>query len=141
VSRAELRLALMLTLVAVEAQLRDMSVPVDAQLPEPADAREIARRALWEQHRAGVLAKLGVIEHAVAVLGAAELNEQLRGEAQRSAHMLSGSLSMFGFTHAADAAHDLELEFAAPAQARVATLSTLVAIVRRGLDTECPAHT
>jgi chemotaxis protein histidine kinase CheA len=134
--RAGRDLALMLTPMAVEAQLRDMPVPVDAQLPEPADARERARRALWEQHRAGVLAKLDVIEHAVAVLGAAELDEQLRREAQRSAHMLSGSLSMFGFTHAADAAHDLELEFAAPAQARAAALSTLVAIVRRGLDTE-----
>jgi HPt (histidine-containing phosphotransfer) domain-containing protein len=83
-----------------------------------------------------MLAKLGVIEHAVAVLGAAELDERSRGEALRSAHMLSGSLSMFGFTQAADAAYDLELEFVAPAQARAVTLSALVAIVRRGLDAD-----
>ena len=126
----------MLAPVAAEAQLRAMSVPVDAPLPEPADARESARRAVWEEHRAGVLAKLGVIEHAIAVLGTAGLDEQLRGEAYRSAHMLSGSLSMFGFTHASDAAHELELEFAQPAQAHAPALSSLLAIVRRGLDAE-----
>jgi HPt (histidine-containing phosphotransfer) domain-containing protein len=113
-----------------------MPVPVDAPLSEPAAARERARRAVWEQHRAGVLAKLGVIEHAVAVLGTDGLDEQLRGEAQRSAHMLSGSLGMFGFTQASDAAHELELEFAQPTRARAQTLLTLVAIMRRALDAE-----
>lgn len=126
----------MLAPVAAEAQLRAMPVPMNAPLPEPADARESARRVVWEQHRAGVLAKLSVIEHAVAVLGGAGLDEQLRGEAQRSAHMLSGSLGMFGFTCASDAAHELELELADPARARASTLSTLVAIVRRALDAE-----
>ncbi|GEM_PF-2155478 len=113
-----------------------MSVPVDAPLPEPANARESAWRAVWEEHRAGLLAKVSVIEHAIAGLGTAELDEQLRGEAYRSAHMLSGSLSMFGFTHASEAAHELELEFAQPARAHAPALSSLVAIVRGGLDAE-----
>jgi len=126
----------MLAPLAAEAQLRAMSVPVDTPLPEPADARESARRAVWEEHRPGLLAKASVIEHAIAVLGTAGLDEQLRGEAYRCAHMLSGSLSMFGFTHASEAAHELELEFAKPARAHAPTLSTLLAIVRRGLDVE-----
>jgi two-component system, OmpR family, response regulator len=123
----------MLAPVAAEAQLRAMPVPVNAPLPEPADARESARRAVWHQHRAGVLAKVSVIEHAVAALGGDGLDEQLRGEAQSSAHMLSGSLGMFGFTSASKAARELESEFAEPAQAHAPTLSALVAIVRRGL--------
>jgi HPt (histidine-containing phosphotransfer) domain-containing protein len=126
----------MLAPIAAEAQLRAMSVPVDAPLPEPADARESARRAVWDRHHAGLLAKVGVIDHAIAVLSTAELDEQLRGEAQRCAHMLSGSLGIFGFTQASEAAHELELEFAQPAQVRAPTLSTLVVIVRRALDAE-----
>jgi chemotaxis protein histidine kinase CheA len=126
----------MLAPLAAEAQLRAMPVPVDAPLPQPADERESTWRVLWEQHRAGVLAKVSLIEHAVAALGAAGLDEQLRREAQRSAHMLSGSLAIFGFTHASEAASDLESELAEPAQAHASSLSMLVAIVRRGIDAE-----
>ena len=113
-----------------------MSVPVDAPLPEPADARERARRAVWEQHRPGLLAKAGVIEHAIAALDTAELDEQLRIQAQGCAHMLSGSLGIFHFTQASEVAHELELELAQPAPAYAPALSTLLAIVRRGLDAE-----
>lgn len=126
----------MLAPVAAEAQLRAMSVPVDAPLPKPADARESARRAVWEQHCPGLLAKAGVIEHAIAALDTGGLDEQLRVQAQRSAHMLSGSLGMFCFTQASEAAHELELEFAQPAQAHAPALATLVAIIRRGLNSE-----
>ena len=64
-----------------------------------------------------------LIEGAVAALSSAELGEQLRGEAQRSAHMLAGSVGTFGFARASEAA-----------PARVPTMSTLVAIVRRELE-------
>jgi hypothetical protein len=48
--------------------------------------------------------------------------------------MLGGSLGMFGFPRASDAACALELELAMPARlGQAPTLSTLVAIVRRGL--------
>jgi len=99
-------------------------------------AREGAMRAVWEQHRGGILAKVGLIEQAVAALGTDRFNDDARVEAQRSAHMLSGSLGMFGFTRASEAARELELEFAEVTRARTTTLSTLIAIVRRGLDWE-----
>lgn len=117
-----------------------MPASAEAQPPETpqetADARARALRAVWNLHRASILDKVSLIERAVAVLSTAELDEQLRGEAQRSAHMLSGSLGMFGFTRASEAARELELELVQAAQERVPTLSTLVAILRRGLDAE-----
>jgi HPt (histidine-containing phosphotransfer) domain-containing protein len=113
-----------------------MTVSVDAQHPEPANAREDALLVVWDENRAGILARVSLIEQAIAVLRTAELEERLRAAAQRSAHMLSGSLGMFGFTRASEAARELELEFAQVARARAPTLSTLVAIVRRGLDAD-----
>lgn len=119
--------------------MRTMPKAADAPCPQSANARENALRALWDEHRPGMLAKLGTIEQAVAALDTAELDERLRGEAQRYAHMLAGSLGMFGFTRAADAARELQLELACATRARSPTLSTLVAIVRRGLDAEAVA--
>lgn len=98
--------------------------------------QESAMRAVWEQHRGGILAKVGLIEQAVSALGTDRFDDELRAEAQRSAHMLSGSLGMFGFNRASEAARELELEFAGATSARTTTLSTLLAIVRRGLDWE-----
>jgi chemotaxis protein histidine kinase CheA len=83
-----------------------------------------------------MLAKVTLIERAVAAMGTAELDEPRLLEARRSAHMLSGSLGMFGFTRASDAARELELQLAGAARARAPALSALVAIVRRGLDAE-----
>jgi HPt (histidine-containing phosphotransfer) domain-containing protein len=92
-------------------------------------------RVVWEQHRAGILAKVALIERAVAAVGTAQFDDQLRDDAQRAAHMLCGSLGMFGFTRASEAARELEREFAQATQARTPTLLTLLAIVRRGLGT------
>jgi hypothetical protein len=49
--------------------------------------------------------------------------------------MLCGSLGMFGFTRASEAARELEREFAQATHTRTPTLLTLLAIVRRGLGT------
>jgi hypothetical protein len=67
-----------------------MPVRVDAPSPQAVYTREQALRVVCEEHRAKVLGKVGLIERAIAVLDTAELGEQLRGEAQHSAHMLSG---------------------------------------------------
>jgi len=90
-------------------------------------------QALREQHRAEALARIGVIELAIAALGTGELDEQRRCEAERTAHMLSGSLGMFGFSREAEAARELESELAHAAGAQASMLSALAAIVRRGL--------
>ncbi len=95
-----------------------------------------AMRAVWERHRGRIVANMSEIERAVAAVGTARFDDRLRDEARRSAHMLSGSLGMFGFTRASEAAQELELELAGASRARATTLTTLLSIVRRGLDWE-----
>jgi HPt (histidine-containing phosphotransfer) domain-containing protein len=118
-----------------------MPATVHAQVAEPASVRESALRVLWKEHLPEALTRVGLIERAITALAGTELDEQLRGEAQKSAHMLSGSLGMFGFGRASDAAYALELELVMPARERSPSLSTLVAIVRRALVARVPpAH-
>jgi len=75
--------------------------------------------------------KVRLIEAAIAANGNAEFDDRLRGEARRSAHMLSGSLGMFGFIRASEAARELESEFAHAARSRSSTtLVSLVAVIR-----------
>jgi diguanylate cyclase (GGDEF)-like protein len=112
-----------------------MQVFLDDPPTDAIDAQACALGVVWGRHRDEVLARVSLIERSVDALRRGELDDRLRSEAKRTAHMLSGSLGMFGFAHAAEAAHELELEFAAAVQSRAPTLSTLVAIVRRGIDT------
>ena len=93
-------------------------------------------RTVWQQHRVEVLERLRLIERAVAALSKAELGEKLRGDARRSAHMLGGALAMFGFACASEATHELELELTIAAPWRAATMSRLVATIRRELETK-----
>ncbi len=81
---------------------------------------EDALRAIWQEHRAGVLKRVDLIERAVTALAAGELDGQLRDEAQRAAHSLIGSVGTFGFIRASEAARELELELADPAPRRAA---------------------
>ncbi len=97
---------------------------------------ESALRAIWSKHRAAALERVSVIERAARELQAAELDDPLRGEAQRAAHMLAGSVGTFGFTRASDAAHDLEQELAIPSRARAPVLVTLASAARRDLESE-----
>jgi diguanylate cyclase (GGDEF)-like protein len=97
---------------------------------------ENALHAIWEDHRAGVFEHVNLIERAVTALTAAQLDEQLRGEAQRAAHTLAGSVGTFGFTGASEAAGRLEQELADPAPARARAMSTLIAAVRHELESE-----
>jgi HPt (histidine-containing phosphotransfer) domain-containing protein len=99
-----------------------------------------ALRAVWEEHRAGLLDRACVIERAIAALGSTQLDEPLRIEARQAAHMLSGSLGLFGFTREAETAYELQLELECPEPSRARALSALAAVVRSGLDHELPAH-
>jgi two-component system, NarL family, response regulator NreC len=56
--------------------------------------------------------RIGVLENALAALADDRLEADLRCEAERAAHTLAGSLGMFGFVSAADAARKLERELA-----------------------------
>jgi diguanylate cyclase (GGDEF)-like protein len=97
-----------------------------------------ALRAVWERHRTGVFERVSTIERAVRALAAGELDERLREQAWRAAHMLAGSLGTFGFTGASEAARELEaeLEPVGPAPGRAPRMELLVAAVRRGLERE-----
>jgi len=92
-------------------------------------------RTVWQQHRVEVLERLRLIERAVAASSKAELGEKLRSDARRSAHMLGGALAMFGFECASRATHELELELTIAAPWRAATMSRLLATIRRELET------
>ncbi len=102
---------------------------------------EDALRAIWQKHRAGVLERVDLIERAVGALTEGELDEQLRVEARRAAHSLIGSVGTFGFIRASEAARELELELAEPTPTHAQAMSTLVAVVRRELESEVLAPT
>jgi chemotaxis protein histidine kinase CheA len=92
-----------------------------------------ALRDIWEHHRGLVGERIELIERAVNALAAGELDEQLRGEALRAAHMLSGSLGTFGFAGASEAAGALEQELADPRGAQAPLMKALLRNVRDGL--------
>jgi chemotaxis protein histidine kinase CheA len=92
-----------------------------------------ALRSVWERQRDRVDERIRAIERAVAALAEDRLDAGLRRDAERAAHMLAGSVGMFGFVGAAGAAHSLELEFAHPTPERAPELSALALRVRDGV--------
>jgi diguanylate cyclase (GGDEF)-like protein len=108
------------------------SVPDLTAAGSPKDAL----RAVWRKHRAGVLERVALVERAVQALTAAELDEQLRVEAQRTAHSLIGSTGTLGFLRACEAARELERELADPSPAHTPTMLRLIAAIYRDLEGE-----
>jgi diguanylate cyclase (GGDEF)-like protein len=98
----------------------------------PADAV----RTIWEKHRESAFRRIGLIERAITGLTVAGLDEGLRDQAQRAAHMLAGSAGTFGFTRASQAARTLEEKLAAPVQAQVPRLAELVMELRHDMEGE-----
>jgi chemotaxis protein histidine kinase CheA len=90
-----------------------------------------ALRSVWERQRPVVGERIAVIEAAVAALAQERLDPKLRADATRAAHMLAGSVGMFGFMDASEAAHELE---AALAQAGPERAPELAAGLRRLRD-------
>jgi diguanylate cyclase (GGDEF)-like protein len=89
---------------------------------------------VWEHHRAETLESVGVIERALARLSGGELDEELRREAGRAAHMLAGSVGTFGFMDASALAHDLELELRSAGVEDLYAIAAKVASLRRELE-------
>jgi len=71
---------------------------------------------------------------AVAALAENRLDDNLRADAGRAAHMLAGSLGMFGFIDASDAARELEAELARPAPKLAHVSSALLRRLRGGIQ-------
>ncbi len=87
---------------------------------------------IWAQQRDLVDGRIDVIDRALAVLATGQLDATLRSDAARAAHMLSGSLGMFGLDGASAAARELEAELARvdPEPARAGTMRALLEIVQ-----------
>ncbi|HEX3693509.1 MAG TPA: Hpt domain-containing protein [Solirubrobacteraceae bacterium] len=66
-------------------------------------------RSVWNEQRPVLFRRVETIEQAATALEHDRLGEQLRSDAQRAAHMLAGSLAIFGLTDAGEAARELEL--------------------------------
>jgi HPt (histidine-containing phosphotransfer) domain-containing protein len=92
-----------------------------------------ALRTVWTHQRARIGARLDLIERALAALSSDDLDTPLRRDAERAAHMLAGSLGMFGFTDAAAAARELEQGLPDAGRERYSALSTLLSRLRDGL--------
>jgi chemotaxis protein histidine kinase CheA len=93
-----------------------------------------ALSSVWEHQQSRVRARIEVIERAVAALGEDHLSADRRADAERVAHMLAGSIGMFGLLDASDAAHALELELAHATSDRAPVLSALLARLHRGVQ-------
>ena len=100
---------------------------------------QAAVRAIWEQQREGVLARLAVLDRAVAELMGGELSEPLRAEAEREAHKLAGAAGTFGFPRASELARTIELALApaaAPGPEVVPVLSDALMDLQQELEGE-----
>jgi Hpt domain len=86
---------------------------------------------VWSEQQHLFAERIEVIERATSALEEDRLGEQLRAEAQRAAHMLAGSIGIFGFQDASEAAGDLELELAQPAPKRAPTVRKLLSRLPR----------
>lgn len=80
---------------------------------EEDDDTRAAIDAIWARSREGSLARVAVLEEAVAALIENRLSEEQRRDAEREAHRLAGSAGTFGFSRASEAARQLERTFAA----------------------------
>jgi len=93
-----------------------------------------ALRSVWERQRNRVSERIGVVEHAVTALSEDRLATELRADAEQASHMLAGSLGMFGFLDASDAAHELESELPQATADRASELSALLRRLRQGVQ-------
>jgi HPt (histidine-containing phosphotransfer) domain-containing protein len=88
---------------------------------------------VWERQQERVHCRIDLVERAVAALAEDRLDIDLRADAERAAHMLAGSLGMFGFIDASDAARELQSELAQPVPERAHVLSALLRRLRSGI--------
>ncbi len=68
-------------------------------------------QTVWTDHEPVVMERVALLAYAVEQLIAGELPEHERERALRAAHMLAGSVGMFGFDRSSEAALALEAVF------------------------------
>lgn len=91
---------------------------------------------LWRARKDDVLARVTVVEEAVAAALAGELDAEQRDSATREAHKLAGVAGTFGFPGASERARELELTLRAPGalDAVVHRMAELTVAIRQELD-------
>jgi diguanylate cyclase (GGDEF)-like protein len=103
---------------------------------EASEARA-AIAAIWEKSRDDVLARVTMLEEAVAALMENRLTEAERRSAERDAHRLAGSAGTFGFVRASQSERKMEWIFAGPdpnTPDKVLTAAEEVVVLRTDLD-------
>ena len=103
----------------------------------PASSVTSAITGIWERYKETYLARIGVLEQAIAALQQSNLTEELRQSAVREAHTLVGSLGSFGFKNASHLSRQIEQTFKAdtnPNQAQIEDLPQLVLALRHELE-------
>ncbi|HYM45982.1 MAG TPA: Hpt domain-containing protein [Solirubrobacteraceae bacterium] len=91
-------------------------------------------RSVWEHQRDRVHDRIDVLDRGIVALARGRLDAGLRRDSERAAHTLAGSIGIFGFIEASEAARDLELELAHPTTDRAPALSALLLRVRSGIE-------
>jgi chemotaxis protein histidine kinase CheA len=64
--------------------------------------------SVWSEHEAVTFERVDLVERAIDRLIAGDLPDRERERARGAAHMLAGSVGMFGFERSSHAAHTLE---------------------------------
>lgn len=90
-------------------------------------------RAVWERQQGLIYERIELIERAAMALRQDSPSQDLRAEARRAAHMLAGSLGMFGFNEASRAAQQLEAVLTGAPPRDTTVLQTLLAHLRDDL--------
>jgi len=110
------------------------AAPAAASVLEHAAWTVDALRSVWAHQQGRVSERIDTLERAIVALGEDRLDAALAEEARRAAHMLAGSLGVFGFLRAGHAAHCAELELAHPTRDCAPVLAALLSSVRSGIQ-------
>lgn len=104
----------------------------DVAAPPPEQGVQGALAELWEHQRAEALARVAVLEDAVAAIVVGQLTDDERKDALTAAHKLHGSAGIYGFHRASELAAQLEdllaSEGAVPAGSTPQLASTVLAL-------------
>ncbi|MDQ4130758.1 MAG: Hpt domain-containing protein [Actinomycetota bacterium] len=96
-----------------------------------------ALQALFEKHGDEFDRRIQTLEEAVSAVRAGALDDELRGEANRDAHKLVGSLGMFGLPRGSELARELEQALASPGgppASEAPRLAELVVALRQEIE-------
>ncbi len=87
-------------------------------------------RSIWEHQQGRINERIALIMRAIGALEQDHLDIDLRAGAQHAAHLLAGSVGIFGFLSASQAARSLEVKLAHAKPQDAPELSALLLSLR-----------